>query len=73
MQIFSFSFTEPGFAVMERIPQHFLCHPAESLPGSDMKRAVWSGFHLTNIFIISHSWHRGDRVGITHSPVSALN
>lgn len=31
-----------------------------------------SGFHQTNIFIISHSWHRRPW-RITHPPVSALN
>lgn len=44
---------------MERILQHFFPSAIQlRVSVAPMKRTVRSGFHLTNIFIISHSWHR---------------
>ena len=57
---------------MERIPQHFSAIQLR-VSLAQMKQAGWSGFHLTNIFIISHSWHQRACLNNTFTPVSALN
>lgn len=50
----------------------FSCHPAESIL-AQMKQAGWSVVFIVQIFSLSHILGVTDRVGITRSPVSALN
>lgn len=56
---------------MERDSSAFFS--AIQLRVSQMKQAGWSGFHLTNIFIISHSWHQRPFRNNTFTGISALN
>lgn len=50
----------------------FFCHPAESFSGSDETGRGGVVF-IRQIFSLSHILGTRDRVGIAHSPVSALN
>ena len=68
-----FIYADLLLAVVERIPQQFFfCHPAESSSGSDETGRGGVVF-IRQIFSLSHILGTGDRVGIAHSPVSALN
>lgn len=59
---------------MERIPQHlfFLVIQLRAFL-AQMKQAGWSVVFIVQIFSLSHILGVTDRVGITRSPVSALN